>query len=274
MWMKLINVFDKWNMCEEKKLNLDDYIMKLKVLIEDINVRRVDETIDMVYIFDSKRVNFLSSKVLILAGYSNTILGQSKLTNLFSEKESEKLNSCNIEFNKKFKDQILEERFLFFNMIEKTEEELCINYTMFEDDAKVEISNELLKINDYSDMLSKTHYEDEYILDNLLCSDEAIIKFIYTKINEFEVNSNIIKKALYKIKDKEILENLFEYAKENNIQIEDDIEVLNLSFSAIKKYMECPFSYFMQYKLGVKERDEMKYDASLFVLYFPPLNSI
>ncbi|MCQ2911175.1 MAG: hypothetical protein MJ244_03210, partial [Clostridia bacterium] len=176
---KIVNVFEKWNKCETDKFTIDEYILKLKILIEDISVSRVDESIDMVYIYDSQRVNFLKTKVLILCGYSNAQNMKSKLTNLFSEKESEKLNSCDIEFNKRFKDQILEERFLFFNMIEKAQEKLMINYTMFEDDSEVEMANELNVLYDKTDGLNKISFSDDYIIDELLDTDEAIIKYIY-----------------------------------------------------------------------------------------------
>ncbi|MCQ2978320.1 MAG: PD-(D/E)XK nuclease family protein [Clostridia bacterium] len=260
---KIVNVFEKWNKCETDKFTIDEYILKLKILIEDISVSRVDESIDMVYIYDSQRVNFLKTKVLILCGYSNAQNMKSKLTNLFSEKESEKLNSCDIEFNKRFKDQILEERFLFFNMIEKAQEKLMINYTMFENDSKVEIANELLNITtSFDDMLNGVSFNDDYIIDELLNTDEAIIKYVYLNINEFEVKKELIKKCLINIKNKSLLNELLDYSKNDDVVITDDLEVLELSFSAIRKYIECPFSYFIQYKLGVKERDEMKYDAA------------
>lgn len=258
---KIMNVLDKWSKCEEKTLDGTEFINKIKVLTEDVSISHMDEKIDKISIYDSGRVNFLKTKVLVLAGYSNGQLKLNKLTSLFSEKESEKLEKSEIEFNKNFKEQILEERFLFFNMLEKVNEKLIISYTMFEGDSKVDPANELNKLLSTFTNISRIEYDEDEIINDLLNTDDAIIKYIYQNIDEIEIKREAIKKALSRIKNKDVIKELFNFSKSDEINIEDDINELNLSFSAIEKYINCPFAYFMKYKLGIKERKILKFDA-------------
>lgn len=260
---KLLYVLDEWKNSETKKFDVSDYLNKLKVLLDDVCTIKINETIEQVRIYDSTRANFLETKVMILCGFNNASSDKSKLTTLFTEKESEKLCDANLEFNKKFKNQVLEERFLFFNMIEKVSEKLMINYTRFEDDSEVEMANELITL---SNAIEKSNHpfemKDKYMIDNLLDTDNALIKYIYLNANEFEIKKDLIKKCMTKIKNKDLIKDLLEYKKNLEVKVDDKKDSLELSFSAIERYVACPFSYFLQYKLGVKERDEMEYDAA------------
>ncbi|MCQ2748872.1 MAG: PD-(D/E)XK nuclease family protein [Clostridia bacterium] len=258
---KLDNILEKWSRCETAEMSLNEFNEKLKILISDVAVSRVDEKIDEVVIYDAQRTNFLSVKNLIMVGYKNMPKSMSSLTSLFSEKEGEKLEENHIEFNKNFKSQVYESKFIFFNMIEKVTDNLMISYTNLDKSNKAAYATDLNRLLiRFEGKLKEFAVSDDEIIDCLLPTDESIIKFILSKFDTIDLEKDLIVRALNRVKDKELLFNLIKYQKPSEIKVNDDINTLKLSFSGIEKYVECPFSYFLKYKLSVDKKKELTYD--------------
>lgn len=258
---KLDNILEKWSRCENCEMSLNEFNEKLKILISDVSVSRVDEKLDEVVIYDAQRTNFLQVKNLIMVGYKNMPKSMSTLTSLFSEKEGERLEENNIEFNKNFKAQVYESKFIFFNMLEKVTDNLYISYTNLDKSNKAAYATDLNRLLiRFEGNLKEFSVSDDVIVDKLLITDDSIVKFILSKFDTIDLDKDVIVKALNKIKDKKLLFDLIKYQKSDSVKVHDDIDTLKLSFSGIEKYVECPFSYFLKYKLSVDKKKELTYD--------------
>lgn len=120
--------------------------------------------------------------------------------------------------------------------------------------------------------VAKTRAEDELILSSIMEDTEPDVK---NAINDCcEENLRKIKKAPERIND--VIDENLEYAKiinPENIDInildpkhsDDDEEIINLSFTALENYNECPFKYKMIHELGFNVTTKKEIDEGIFI---------
>ncbi|MBQ9026345.1 MAG: PD-(D/E)XK nuclease family protein, partial [Methanobrevibacter sp.] len=120
--------------------------------------------------------------------------------------------------------------------------------------------------------VAKTRAEDELILSSIMEDTEPDVK---NAINDCcEENIRKINKAPERIND--VIDDNLEYAKiinPENIDInildpkhsDDDEEIINLSFTALENYNECPFKYKMIHELGFNVTTKKEIDEGIFI---------
>ncbi len=120
--------------------------------------------------------------------------------------------------------------------------------------------------------VAKTRAEDELILSSIVKDSEPDVE---NAINDCcEENIRKINKAPDRIND--VIDDNLEYAKlinPENIDInildpkhsDEDEEIINLSFTALENYNECPFKYKLMNELGFSVNTKKEIDDGIFI---------
>lgn len=258
---KISKILKVWSNVTDEKHSLIDFYSDFLTFAKDLTIDKVQGKIDEVEVYDKTRTNVMQTKIMMLIGFSDNGTSFGKLTNIFTEKENNLLKSNGMEFNKSYIDLILEQRFLFFNMIDKAEDKIFISYVDNNAGTKVEVDSEVIKIMSKFANLSKLKFTQDEIINNYLINDNAIILFLSKFIGNINKNKDIIEKLISLIDDKKRLSEIESFLKDDKVRIKNENEEIKLSFSSIETYVKCPFEYFIKYMLRVDEREEKQIDA-------------
>ena len=169
-------------------------------------------------------------------------------------------------------ENLYEENFNIYKAFTTAEEQLYLSYASTDSEGKslrpsmliIKLKKIFLSLKEESDVITK-----KYEITNKNVTYEQLLENIY-KLNENEQIDDIWYMVYnyyknqndYQISLKNDLEGL-EYTnlpKDIDKEIVDKLygNTLNTSVSRLEKYRSCPFSYYLQYGLKLKEKEELK----------------
>ncbi len=271
----LLNVLDEINLIfGDEKITLDKFSQIIKTGLKNSELGRIPANQDQVIMGDIDRSKSRKTKVVFIIGLND---GQfpsiNKNQGFLDDEDRDYLKNDGIEIAKGTIENLYDDNLNIYKAFTIAEEKIFLSYASSDSEGKsLRASNLILKIKkifpnliEESDMISKDkNFEiinEEKLYDELIIQLNEIEegkkpeKLFYTIFKYYQENkkyTNLLNENI-----KYIDFNFSEKIKKENINKLYGNN-LNTSISKLEKYMSCPFSYFLQYVLKLKEKEELK----------------
>lgn len=241
----------------------------LRLLINyfyDLKLPTTPAKVNEVLIGSVSRTMFLSKKIgFIVQANSGLLINGNDKDYIFNEIEKNELILQNIDLRKTVFNIDSLNRCKLLNGIERFQEKLYISFSNYS------ISGEELS----RDTIIDTIMQDDNIRNNIKINKYKNIQYsnlnsvsqVYEYISSQNINENALINLLESIEKYTIFyqaKSLIYAIKQNNkVKINENNKFIinnktNYSISQIERYNRCPYSYFINYMLRLKERDEYK----------------
>ncbi|MCI9063996.1 MAG: helicase-exonuclease AddAB subunit AddB [Clostridia bacterium] len=272
----LINIFDEMILVfgEEEKITLEKFNEILKIGLRNSGLGKIPSMQDQVIMGDTDRSRSRKVKVVFIIGLNDGVFPSiSRDEGFIDDKDRQTLKEDGIELAKGTLENLYDDNFNIYKAFTTSEEKLFLSYASSDGEGKTLRASSLIfkikkifpKLIEDSDIVSKDGnleivnekklYEDLILDINKIEKGENPEKLFFT-IYEY-YNKNERYKDLLKENINYINYNFNENI--NNINIEKLYgNNLNTSISKLEKYNSCPYSYFLQYILKLKEKEELK----------------
>lgn len=270
----ILNIFDEIVLIFGKeKISIDKYTQILKIGLKNSELGKIPGTQDQVIIGDVDRSRSHKVNTVFIIGLNDGCFPNiNKTEGFFGDKDRELLKNDGIELAKGTLENLYEENFNIYKAFTTAENKLYISYASSETEGTPlrpsVLINKLKKI--FPTLKEESNIiENKYEITNKLMTYEELLE----KIANLRENKKI----------EDIWYIIYEYYKKQNIwneKLKKDIEgidytnipqtiekntieklygdTLNTSISKLEKYAQCPFSYYLQYGLRLKEKEELK----------------
>ena len=294
----IINILDEINLIfGEEKITIDRFIRILKIGLKNSELGKIPATQDQVIVGDTDRSRSRKTKTVFIIGLNDGVFPSiNKNQGFLDDEDRENLKTENIEIAKGTLENIYDDNFNIYKAFTTAEEKIYLSYASSDNEGKsLRASNLIYRIKklfpnliEESDIIKKENLN--------LINEKISYENLILKINEIEngINPEKLFYILYKYyeqnkKYKDILKDNLKYInfKLNEKLKKENIEKLygnklNTSISKLEKYKSCPFSYYLQYILKLKEKEELKvqsFDTGSFMhdvinTFFEEINNL
>ncbi|MBP3832014.1 MAG: helicase-exonuclease AddAB subunit AddB [Clostridia bacterium] len=271
----IINILDEINLIfGEEKITLEKFSQIIRTGLKNSELGRIPANQDQVIMGDIDRSRSRKTKVVFIIGLNDGVFPSiNKNQGFLDDEDRNYLKDDGIEIAKGTLENLYDDNFNIYKAFTVAEEKLFLSYASSDSEGKsLRASNLVLRIKkifpkliEESDIVSK---EKNFEIVN----EEKLYDELVLKINEIE-NGKSPEKLFYTV---------FKYYQENkkyNKLLNENINYINYNFSEkikrenidklygnnlntsiskLEKYMSCPFSYFLQYILKLKEKEELR----------------
>lgn len=270
----LINIFDEIVLIfNNEKLTLDNYSKILKIGLKNSGLGKIPGTQDQIIFGDVDRSRSHKVQNVFIIGLNDgSFPSINKDEGFFNDTDREKLKQDGLEMAKGTIEQLYEDNFNIYKAFTTAEKQLYLSYVSTDSEAKAlrpsryinKIKKIFPKIVEKSDVIEK-----EYEILNQEITYEQLIENISKLESGEKINQIWYEIYKYYKSQKEWEERLnrdlkgLKYSNlPHNIK-KENIEklygnTLKTSVSQLEKYRSCPFSYYLQYGLRLKEKEELR----------------
>ena len=294
----IINILDEINLIfGEEKITIDRFIRILKIGLKNSELGKIPATQDQVIVGDTDRSRSRKTKTVFIIGLNDGVFPSiNKNQGFLDDEDRENLKTENIEIAKGTLENIYDDNFNIYKAFTTAEEKIYLSYASSDNEGKsLRASNLIYRMKkifpnliEESDIIKKENLN--------LINEKISYENLILKINEIEngINPEKLFYILYKYyeqnkKYKDILKDNLKYInfKLNEKLKKENLEKLygnklNTSISKLEKYKSCPFSYYLQYILKLKEKEELKvqsFDTGSFMhdvinTFFEEINNL
>lgn len=268
----IINLLDDMaDIFKNENMEIGKFIECFKVGLKNSSLGKIPGTQDQVIVGDVERSRSHKVKAIFIIGVNDGIFpSNNKDEGFFNDKDRESLKENGLELAKGTLENIYEENFNIYKAFTTAEEELYISYSSADSTGKslrpsmliFKIKKIFPNLEEKSDLINK-----EYNIINKNVTYEELLENIYKLQNSEEVNKIwYLVYQYYKQENDMVLANDLKVLKYTNNPKDIDERIidklygnkLKTSVSRLEKYRSCPFSYFLQYGLNLKEKEELK----------------
>ena len=270
----ILKIFDEMVLVfGEEKLSIQKYMQILKTGLKNSELGKIPGTQDQVVVGDVERSRSHKVDIIFIIGINDgNFPSINKSEGFFGDKDRELLKQDKLELANGTIENLYEEKFNIYKAFTTAEKELYLSYASSDFDGKslrpAMLVNKIKKLFpsliEKSDVTTKKYeivnknitYQE--LLENIssLRNGNKIEDIWYT-VYKYYKNQNEwykrLKQDLQGIDYTNIPQNI-----DKNIIGKLYGNTLNTSISKIEKYAGCPFSYYLQYGLRLKEREELK----------------
>ena len=270
----IIEILDEINLIfGEEKITVDKFIKILKIGLKNSELGKIPGTQDQVIVGDTDRSRSRKTKVVFIIGLNDGVFPSiNKNQGFLDDEDRESLKTENIEIAKGTLENLYDDNFNIYKAFTIAEEKLFLSYASSDSEGKpLRASNLIFRIKkifpniiEESDIVKKEKLE---LINEKISYDDLILK-----INEMEngISPEKLFFILYKYYTqnknyKNILNDNIKYInfKLNEKLKKENIDKLygnrlNTSISKLERYRSCPFSYYLQYILKLKDKEELK----------------
>ena len=270
----VLDIFDEMvQIFENDKITINQYSKIFKIGLKNSGLGKIPGTQDQVIFGNVDRSRSHKVEVVFIIGLNDGVFpSPQKDEGFLNDEDREKLKQNGIELAKGSIENLYEDNFNIYKAFTTAEKKIYLSYASTDQDGKSlrasilvnKIKRIFPKLKENSDILNKS-----YEVVNPVITYEELIENIAKLKNKEEVDE--IWYAIYKY-----------YQKQNdwNEKLQEDLEALNYtnlpnpiqkenlaklygntlhtSISRLEKYRSCPFSYYLQYGLKLKEKEELK----------------
>lgn len=257
----------------EDKVTIDQYQKIFKTGLKNSGLAKIPGTADQVILGDVDRSRSHKVDIVFIIGLNDGVFPSiNKNEGFFDDNDREYLKEEGIELAKGTLEQLYDDKFNIYKAFTTSEKQLYLSYSSSDKDGKSlrpsilvnQIKKMFPKLEEKSDIINKEYQ----LVNETITYQELIENIARLKKNEniSEIWYEIYK--YYKLKNewKDKLEsdlkgliytNLPQEIEQTNI---DKLygKTLKTSISKLEKYRSCPFSYYLQYGLKLKEKEELK----------------
>lgn len=270
----ILDIFDEIVLIfGNEKLSIDKYIQILKTGLKNSELGKIPGTQDQVIVGDIDRSRSHKVDTIFIIGLNDgSFPSINKSEGFFGDKDREILKNDGIELANGTIENLYEENFNIYKAFTTAEKNLYLSYASSETEGKAlrpsmminKIKKMFPKLKEESDVIKKN-----YEITNKMITYQELLENIYQLKNHQEIED--IWYTVYQF-----------YKKQNewNARLQKDLQgidytnipenidkkiieklygnTLNTSVSKLEKFAQCPFSYYLQYGLKLKEKEELK----------------
>ena len=270
----IIDIFDKMVLIfDDEKITIDKYQKIFKIGLKNSGLGKIPGTADQVILGDVDRSRSHKVKAVFILGLNDGVFPSSnKDEGFLNDSDREILKQDGIELANGTIDNLYEDKFNIYKAFTTAEEKLYLSYSSSDKDGKSlrpsvlisQIKKMFPKMKEESDVINKKYeivnkkvtYEE--LIENIakIKNREKIDEIWYQIYNYYKEQEEWNKKLTSDMQGLNYT-NLPEKIKQENI---DKLygNTLKTSISRLEKYRGCPFSYYLQYGLKLKEKETLK----------------
>ena len=271
----LLNVLDEMVLIfQNEKITVDKFNEILKIGLRNSGLGKIPGMQDQVIMGDVDRSRSRRVKAVFIIGLNDGVFPEINTNEGFlDDQDRSVLKQDGIELAKGSLENLYDDNFNIYKAFTTAEEKLFLSYSSSDVDGKslrassliLKIKKIFLKLQEQSDMISKDNGIE-------IINEKNLYENLILEINKIKTGENP-EKLFYTIyeyynKNKEYSNKLNENIKYINYDFNEKIKPenvqklygnsLNTSISKLEKYNSCPYSYFLQYVLRLKEKEELK----------------
>ena len=270
----ILNIFDEMVLVFGKeKIGLDKYIGILKTGLKNSELGKIPGTQDQVIVGDIERSRSHKVKAIFIIGVNDgKFPSVNKSEGFFDDKDREVFKQDGIELAKGTIENLYEENFNIYKAFTTAEERLYVSYASSDLEGKSlrqsvmisKIKRIFPNIIENSDIVNNNYqitnklitYQE--LLENIanLRDGKKIEGIWYIVYQYYKMQNEYFEKLKNDIKGIEYT-NIPENIDKNTIQKLYG-NTLKTSISQLEKFAGCPFSFYLQYGLKLKEKEELK----------------
>ena len=270
----IISIFDEMiNIFQDDKMTIDEYYKILKIGLKNSELGKIPGMQDQVTFGDVDRSKSHKVEAVFIIGLNDGVFPSiNKEEGFFNDSDREILKEDGIELAKGTIEQLYEDNFNIYKSFTTSENKLYLSYASSDYEGKSlrpsilihKIKKIFPKLKEESDVINKKYeiankqvtYEE--LIENIAkLKKKEEIQEIWYQIYKYYKSQNE-----WNLKLKEDLKGLNYTNLPQNINKENIDKLygntLNTSISRLEKYRSCPFSYYLQYGLKLKEKEELK----------------
>ncbi len=255
----------------EEILPLEEYSKILSAGFQEYEIGIIPPALDQVLVGSIQRLKSHEISVLFILGANDGVFPAAAVNpGVLTDEDRIALTAGGLEVMRDSKSQAFEEQFLTYSTLTRANEYLRLSFPVSDFEGKSKRPSIIMsrlkkifpKISEHSDIIKDTSEEARLnnitarqpVLNDLMvemcsASDSEVLKSIVKWYRSNEAWSPKLVNAA----------NGFYYS--NSAKIKDPEKIrdiygkkLSISVSRLEKYVECPFSYFVQYGLKARER--------------------
>ena len=258
---------------KDERMTIDQYIKILKVGLKNSELGKIPATQDQVILGDVDRSRSHKVNTVFIIGLNDgNFPSINKDEGFFNDLDREKLKKDGIELAKGTIDKLYEDNFNIYKAFTTAENQIYLSYISSNSEGKSLRPSTLIgkikkiypKLQEESDVISKKYeivnktitYEE--LIENIakLKNKEKMEDIWYEIYQYYKTQNEWNKKLQEDLKGLEYT-NVPQNIKRENIEKLYG-NTLNTSISKLEKYRSCPFSYYLQYGLELKEKEQLK----------------
>ena len=272
----LIELFDEIVLVfGEEKTNFDKYISTLKIGLKNTGLGKIPATQDEVIVGDVSRSRSHKVKAVFIIGINDgEFPSVYKDEGFFNDKDREYLKEQGFELANGSLENLYEENFNIYKAFTVAEEKLFLSYASSDNEGRTLRPSILItkmkkiysNLQETSDIISQ---EKEIItknntFDNLIeklndYQEGKDVEDIWFDVLNYYENDALWKSRLLKSLEGIIYTNIPEQIKPEFVKKLYG-ETLHTTISRLERYRSCPFSFYLEYGLKLKEKKSLKLD--------------
>ena len=258
---------------QEDNMTIDKYSKILKIGLKNSGLGKIPGTQDQVIFGDVDRSRSHKVDTVFIIGLNDgNFPSVNKDEGFLNDADREILKKDGIELAKGTIDKLYEDNFNIYKTFTTAENQIYLSYSSSDSDGKSlrpsifinKIKNIFPNIKEESDIINK-----KYEIVNKTITYEELIENIALLGNKKEIDDIWYEIYQYYKKQNEWNTKLTDDLKGLNYSnLPDNIKkenieklygnTLNTSISRLEKYRSCPFSYYLQYGLKLREKEQLK----------------
>lgn len=257
----------------EDKTTIDQYSKILKVGLKNSELGKIPGTQDQVTFEDIDRSRSHKVETVFMIGLNDgNFPSVNKEEGFLDDSDREKLKQDGVELAKGTVERLYEDNFNIYKAFTTAENSIYLSYTSSDKEGKSLRPSMLIhkikklypNLKEKSDMVSKEYeiineqvtYEE--LLENIakLQQKEDISKIWYSIYQYYKGKTEWQERLKNDLQGLTYTNLPQDIKKENINKLYGN--TLNTSVSKLEKYRSCPFSYYLQYGLKLKEKEELK----------------
>lgn len=271
----IINIFDEIvNIFKNEQITLDNLYKIFKIGLKNSNLGKIPSNQDGVVIGDTERSRTHKVKAIFILGLNDGVFPSiNKDEGFFNDTDRIALKEQGIELANGTIENLYDDNFNIYKAFTIAESKIFLSYCMSDIDGKsLRASTLILKIKKIFNNLkeeSNLLEEKKYFLNEKNIYEKLIFNISNLNKKNIEKNKNIFLFYKYFSENnnyKKMLKNNLEFIK--NLKMPEKIKKYNIeklygnnlktSISKLETFKSCPYEYFLQYSLKIKEKEELK----------------
>ena len=257
----------------EDKITLDQYRKVFQIGLKNSELGKIPGTQDQVTFGDIDRSRSHKVKVVFMIGLNDgSFPSVNKEEGFLDDRDRERLKQDGIELAKGTLERLYEDNFNIYKAFTTAEEKIYLSYTSSDKEGKSLRPSMLIskikklypKLQEESDRIDKQYdlvnevITYEQLLENIarLRDNKEILPMWYAIYQYYKKEDNWQEKLPKDLQGLDYTNLPQKLQKENVDKLYGN--TLTTSVSRLEKYRSCPFSYYLQYGLKLKEKENLK----------------
>ncbi len=270
----ILNIFDEIVLIfGDDKLSIQKYMQIIKTGLKNSELAKIPGTQDQVIVGDVDRSRSHKVDIVFIIGLNDgNFPSVNKSEGFFGDKDREILKSDGIELANGTVENLYEENFNIYKAFTTAEKNLYLSYASSDTEGKSlrpsmfvnKIKKIFPQLKETSDIVNKN-----YEITNKAMTYQELLENIFDLKNNKEIEDIWYIVYTYYKKQNDWSEKLHKDLQAiDYTNIPDNINkeiieklygnTLKTSVSKLEKFAQCPFSYYLQYGLRLKEKEELK----------------